>query len=341
MNIIVLCGGTSTEREVSINSGYMVCDALRSIGHDAVLLDVFFGNSDINLFGKDSYDIEAEKENMKKLSKKVEETKKNRKGFFGENVFEICQKADIVFMALHGANGEDGKCQAAFDLQGIKYTGEDSVSSALAMDKTITKQIFMSQKVSTPKGVWIKKGESTDLKDYGMSVPVVVKASNGGSSVGVVIVKEEKDYQNALDECFALEDTIVIEEYIEGREFSVAVIDKKALPVIEIIPNAGWYDYKNKYLPGATTEICPAKLSEVDTKKMQKLAEDACEALKITTYARADVLMDNTGKMYCIEANTLPGMTVTSLVPQEARAIGMEFPQLCEHLIEVSMKKYK
>ena len=341
MNIVVLCGGTSTEREVSLNSGSMVCDALRSIGHNAVLLDVFFGNENKNLLDVSDFDVQAEKEKLQKLSKDVDKVKKERKGFFGENVFEICQQADIVFMALHGANGEDGKCQAAFDLQGIKYTAEGSVASALAMDKSITKQIFMAQNVSTPKGIWIKKGESTNLSDYGMKIPVVVKASNGGSSVGVVIVKDEKDYDAALKECFALEDTIVIEEFVEGREFSVGVVDGKALPIVEIIPKTGWYDYKNKYLPGATEDVCPAQINEELTKKMQKLAEEACKALGIVTYSRADVLMKKDGSMYCIEVNTLPGMTVTSLVPQEARAMGMEFPQLCEHLINVSMKKYK
>ena len=199
----------------------------------------------------------------------------------------------------------------------------------------------MAQNVSTPKGIWIKKGESTNLSDYGMKIPVVVKASNGGSSVGVVIVKDEKDYDAALKECFALEDTIVIEEFVEGREFSVGVVDGKALPIVEIIPKTGWYDYKNKYLPGATEDVCPAQINEELTKKMQKLAEEACKALGIVTYSRADVLMKKDGSMYCIEVNTLPGMTVTSLVPQEARAMGMEFPQLCEHLINVSMKKYK
>lgn len=342
MNIVVLCGGISTEREVSINSGSMVCEALRSKNHNAILVDVYFGNEDANIFEKtvDTYDIDNEKKYIQSLSDKVEETKKVRKDFFGKNVLEICQKSDIVFMALHGENGENGKCQAAFDLFGIKYTGSGHLASGMAMDKGVTKQIFISQGVPTAKSVWIKRGESTNLADYGMKVPVVVKACNGGSSVGVVIVQDESEYENAVDVCFALDEQILIEDYIKGREFSVGVVDKKALPVIEIIPKNGWYDYKNKYQAGATEEICPAELSEELTKKMQKIAEDACNVLGCEPYARADVMMDEEGNMYCLEVNTLPGMTSTSLIPQEARAVGMEFPELCEHLVELSLKKY-
>ena len=337
MNIVVLCGGNSTEREVSINSGSMVCEALRKKNHNAILMDVYFGLEDIDIFEKSASEYDVKK-NIQSLSDKVSE---DRRSFFGNNVIEICQKADIVFMALHGKNGEDGKCQAAFDLYGIKYTGSGHLASAIGMDKGVTKQIFMSKGVPTAKSVWIKKGESTDLKDYGMKVPVVVKACNGGSSVGVVLVHQESEYEDAVKTCFELDNQILVEDFIKGREFSIGVINKKALPVVEIIPRDGWYDYKNKYLPGATEDVCPAQINEELTKKMQKLAEEACKALGIVTYSRADVLMKKDGSMYCIEVNTLPGMTVTSLVPQEARAMGMEFPQLCEHLINVSMKKYK
>ena len=231
-------------------------------------------------------------------------------------------------------------CQAAFDLYGIKYTGEGHLTSAIGMDKGVTKQIFMSQGVPTAKSVWIKKGESTELSDYGMSVPVVVKACNGGSSVGVVIVKDISEYKAAVDTCFELDEKILIEEFIKGREFSVGVVDKIALPVVEIIPKNGWYDYKNKYQAGAVEEVCPAELDKELTKKMQKVAEDACDAIGCKTYARADVMMDENGNMYCLEVNTLPGMTPTSLIPQEAQAVGMDFQTLCNYLIELSLKKY-
>ncbi len=342
MKIVVLCGGISTEREVSIHSGSMVCEALRTKGHNAILMDAFFGNAKKDIFDEtsDTYDVQKEKARIQSLSKTVDEIRKHRKEFFGENVIEICQKADIVFMALHGKYGEDGLCQAAFDLNGIKYTGSGYLASAIGMDKGITKQIFMAQGVPTAKSIWIKRGESTKLSDYGMKIPVVVKACNGGSSVGVVIVRKEAEYESAIDACFQLDDCILVEEYIKGREFSIGVIDKKALPVVEIIPKCGWYDYKNKYAPGATEEICPANIDEELTKKLQDAAEKAYNAIGCEPYARADIMVDEDGNLYCLEVNTLPGMTATSLIPQEAQAVGMDFSTLCEHLVQLSLKKY-
>ncbi len=339
MNIVVLCGGISTERDVSIKSGYNVCEALRSKGHNAIMLDVYFGDSDANILdktGKD-YSVDNAREEIIALSDKID---KNRQNFFGENVIKICQKADAVFMALHGKYGEDGLCQAAFDLNGIKYTGSGHLASAIGMDKGVTKQIFMAQNVPTAKSVWIKKGESTNLKDYNMSVPVVVKACNGGSSIGVVIVKEESEYANAVETCFELDEQILIEEFIEGREFSVGVMGGVALPVVEIIPRMGWYDYENKYLPGAVEEVCPAEISPELTEKMQRIAEQAYNAIGCEPYARVDVMMNNAGDMYCLEVNTLPGMTSTSLIPQEAAVIGLDFPSLCEKLVELSLNRY-
>lgn len=343
MNIVVLCGGNSTEREVSIDSGYNVCQALREKKHNAVLVDAYFGTPNADLFeiSENNYDILKERDEIRSLSSKLSQTEKTRKDFFGENVIEICKKADIVFLALHGKNGEDGKCQAAFDLFGIKYTGSDHLASAMGMDKAVTKQIFMAKGVPTAKSVWVKKGESTNLSDYNMELPVVVKACNGGSSVGVVLVKEESQYQEALDICFALDDQILIEDYIEGREFSVGVIDHKALPIVEIIPKDGWYDYDNKYKAGATDHVCPAHLSDEQTEKMMKVAEDACDAIGCSPYARADIMMDQDGNMYCLEVNTLPGMTSTSLIPDEARAIGVDYPTLCDNIVNLSLEKYQ
>jgi D-alanine-D-alanine ligase len=189
--------------------------------------------------------------------------------------------------------------------------------------------------------VWIRKGESTNLSDYGMELPAVVKACNGGSSVGVVLVKKEEQYQEALDICFELDNQVLIEDYIEGREFSVGVIDRKALPIVEIIPKEGWYDYENKYKDGATQHVCPAHLNSELTEKMMRVAEDACNAIGCVPYARADVMMDKDGNMYCLEVNTLPGMTATSLIPDEARAVGIDYPTLCENIVKLSLEKYK
>ena len=343
MNIIVLAGGNSTEREVSIASGQGVCKALRERNHKAVLLDPYFGASkkEENLFPAE-YDVDKAADIMREMSSKLEETMKTRKGFFGPNVLEICKEADIVFLALHGANGEDGKVQSVLDLMGIKYTGSGPLSSGMAMDKGITKMVFEAKGVPTPKGITLEKGKcSSQFADYGMGFPVIVKPCCGGSSVGVCIANNQTEYQAALLEAFSYENEVVVEQFITGREFSVAVVDKKAYPVIEIAPLQGFYDYKNKYQAGSCVETCPAEISSALTKEMQKYAEMGYEALNLQAYARLDFLMDDEGNMYCLEANTLPGMTPTSLIPQEAKAIGMDYPQLCEKLIEVSLKKYQ
>ena len=174
-----------------------------------------------------------------------------------------------------------------------------------------------------------------------MTLPCVVKPCCGGSSVGVTIPKTQEEYEAAVADAFSYEDVIVVEEYIKGREFSVGVVDGIAYPIIEIAPISGFYDYKNKYQPGSTIETCPAKLPEETAVRMQRHAEAACASVGIEGYARVDFMLDDrTGEDYALEVNTLPGMTPTSLMPQEAQAIGYSFPQLCEWILNVSMKKY-
>lgn len=343
MNIVVLAGGNSTEREVSISSGQGVCQGLRERNHKAILVDAYFGKEPMEgeLFSE-KYDTEQAAAWMRSQSSSLEEVMKTRKEFFGPHVLEICQKADIVFLALHGANGEDGKVQSVLDLMGVKYTGCGPLSSGMAMDKGITKMVFEAKGVPTPKGMTLEKGDcSSYLSDYGMDFPVIVKPCCGGSSVGVCIAHNQQEYGVALAEAFSYENQVVVEQFITGREFSVAVVDGKAYPVIEIAPLEGFYDYKNKYSAGSCVETCPADLSASLTKEMQMYAEKGYEALNLQAYARLDFLMEEDGSMYCLEANTLPGMTPTSLIPQEASVIGMNYPQLCEKLIEVSLKKYQ
>ena len=202
--------------------------------------------------------------------------------------------------------------------------------------------MFLMNNVPTPRGVSMVKEEmSTDLKALGMEFPVVVKTCCGGSSVGVYIVNNQAEYEQALKDAYSYENEVVIEEYIKGREFSVAVVDGKAYPIIEIAPLQGFYDYKNKYQAGSTIETCPAEISPELTEKMQHYAEAGARALFMEGYCRLDFMMKENGDMYCLEANTLPGMTPTSLIPQEAKVLGIDYPTLCEKLIEVSMKKYK
>lgn len=341
MNIVVLAGGISTERDVSLISGKMIYRAVKKNGHKAILLDVFLGyNGSVDgVFDRDE-DWEAQVRGISETNPDIEAVKALRpdwkKQFFGPNVIALCQAADVVFMALHGENGENGKIQACFDLMGITYTGTDYVSSALCMDKGLSKDMFAQYGVPTPKGIRIKKGQ----QDPGtVPFPCIVKACCGGSSVGVSIAKNSGEYEAAKAESFRYDNEAIVEQYIEGREFSVGVLDGKALPVIEIAPLSGFYDYKNKYQAGSTIETCPADLSPEKTAEMQKYAETAFCALRLRNYARMDFMMGKEGDIYCLEANTLPGMTPTSLLPQEAAAVGISFEQLCEKLIEVSLRE--
>ena len=340
MKIVVLAGGTSTEREVSLNSGKMVCKALRSKGHEAVLLDVFMGYESENPFEiyKTQTDIDGIAESlsgrMEEVQKLAEWRKKEKQSFFGDNVLTLCKDADAVFMALHGQNGEDGKIQATFDLLGITYTGAGYLGSALAMDKGLSKQIFLHYQVPTPKSVLYNRENQSKEMPFSKAV---VKPCCGGSSVGVTIAEKQEEYEKALEAAFSLEGEVLVEEYVSGREFSIGVMNGRALPVIEIEPLEGFYDYTNKYQAGKTKETCPAELPEEITKKLQAAAEYAYKALKLEVYARIDFLLDENNEIYCLEANTLPGMTATSLLPQEAAAEGVSFEELCEKIVLDSM----
>ena len=349
MKVVVLAGGISTERDVSLSSGTMIYHALKNRGYEAIILDVYLGY--------EWEDQEEEKDCTRVFTKKkdwaekigaiaetnpnIEQIKALRpdgdKNFFGPNVIRLCQQADVVFMALHGENGENGKIQACFDLMGITYTGTDYVSSALAMDKGLSKELFVLNKIPTPKGFRMKKEEWQGGGEAPL-LPCVVKTCCGGSSVGVSIVRKNEEYEKALLDAFLYGDEVVVEQYIEGREFSVGVMDGKALPIIEIAPLVGFYDYKNKYQAGSTVETCPAYLPEEKSSEMQGYAEAAFKALRLRNYARMDFMMGKEGDIYCLEANTLPGMTPTSLLPQEAAATGMDFESLCEEILKTALR---
>ena len=340
MNIVVLAGGTSTERDVSFCTGKMVYSALKSKGHKVIILDVYLGyEKEIKGIFEKEIDWAKEIGNISEKNPDIEAVKALRKdgakSFFGPNVILLCQQADVVFMGLHGENGENGKIQAAFDLMGITYTGTDYVSSAICIDKAITKEILVYHNIPTPKGIHLHRSQENERPDF---LPCVVKACCGGSSVGVSIAFKEEEYENAMKEAFKYDDEVIVEEYIKGRVFSVAVIEGRALPVIEIAPLHGFYDYKNKYQAGSTIETCPAKLEEAKIKEMQKYSEEAFKVLRLKKYARMDFMMNEKGDLFCLEANTLPGMTSTSLIPQEAAAIGIGFEDLCQLIVDMALR---
>ena len=343
MKIVVLAGGISTERDVSLSSGKKIYNALKEEDQDVILLDVYLGyEGSIDGIFEQTIDWVGHIPEIREKQPDLEQIRIKRKnasiGFFGPNVLTVCQEADIVFLALHGEDGENGKVQAAFDLFGIKYTGTDYVSAALAMDKGLTKELFHCYGIRNPKSSTLKKEfPHRDTIDF----PKVVKVACGGSSVGVHIVNTESEYQKALQEAFQLESDVIVEEYIEGREFSVGVMEGSALPIIEIAPKQGFYDYVNKYQAGNAIETCPAELSTDRMKELKAAAEKVFRILRLKAYARIDFIMSKKdGFFYCLEANTLPGMTPSSLFPQEAAAIGLSYPDLCMKIIDISLDKY-
>ena len=341
MDIVVLAGGTSTERDVSLITGKNVTKALRRRGHRATLLDVFMGyDGDVSAF----FDTDGIDETLKisdtdpDIQGILASRKGDAKGLFGENVISLCKAADIVFVALHGEDGEDGKVQATFDLMGIKYTGSGSFGSALAMNKYVAKELMDAHGVKNAKYIVTKGGE--DAPEFPR--PCVIKPFSGGSSVGVSIVMQQSEYDKAIKQAAKYESDIIIEEYVKGREFSLGIVGGEALPPIEIIPKAGFYDYKNKYQEGMTIEICPAELDDALTKKMQDCAKAVFKALDLDVYGRIDfILKDGTEDFYCLEANSLPGMTAMSLLPQEAAAVGLEYDDLCQKIVDLSLAKYE
>ena len=341
MDIVVLCGGLSAERDVSIASGTKVAGALRRRGHRAVLIDLFFGypkNYEVpsDIFEKvQSDNVAAIGESAPDL-KLLTQDRSDSRSRIGENVTELCLAADIVFLALHGTDGEDGKVQAAFDLAGIRYTGTGSLGSSLAMNKDISKKLFSQSGIPTPESKTVYK---RDIKYENVGFPCVVKPTSGGSSIGTSIVTAAEQYPAALELAFRYDDSAIVERYVEGRECSVGVIAGRTLPPIEICPKTGFYDYKNKY-SGLTEEICPANLPDEIAAKIKAAAASVFQTLCLEVYGRIDFIVDEDGAIWCLEGNTLPGLTEASLLPQEAAAAGIPYEDLCELIIHESLKKY-
>lgn len=330
MKIVVLAGGLSKERDVSLSSGSKVANALLDNGHEVCLVDLFLGVETLedlfvekNSGKKFTYTVPDKEPDLEELKRKYKTEKP-----IGKNVLETCKLADLVFIALHGSSGEDGKLQALLELKGIKFTGSSSVGCTLAMDKDLSKKLMIADNVKTAQWTTLKNGE--EIKFSKINYPCVVKPCCNGSSMGVTIVETKEELRKAIEEAFKYEDKIIIEEYISGREFSVGILDNKTLPAIEIIANEGFYDYKNKYQAGLVKEICPANIDEELAKEMSKVALKVHKILHLGYYSRIDFRVDNKGDIYCLEANTLPGMTPTSLLPQEALSAGINYEKLCE-----------
>ena len=295
MRIAVLMGGTSSEVEISRKTGKAVASGLSSKGHK---VEVF--------------DWEEER-----IITDV----------------EILRDFDVVFIAYHGGAGEDGRVQAALDVAGLKYTGSNYIASGIGMNKVLTKIIFENAGIPTPQ--WIKLDSRADVKNVllemlksGFGLPAVVKPASEGSTIGITIAISEDELKEGVDTAFEYGDSILIEKYIPGREVTVSILGGLPLPVIEIVPKDGFYDYEHKYTKGASDYICPAKIPKRISESLQKVAAEAYNALGCRHYARVDFRLGDDGKIYCLEVNTLPGMTDLSLVPMAAKSVGIEFPEL-------------
>jgi D-alanine-D-alanine ligase len=298
LKIVVMLGGPSAERAVSLNSGAGVVKALRSLGHTVVELDPQTPD------------------------------------------WILPPDTDAVFLALHGTYGEDGTVQAQLEKLGVPYTGCDSRASRLAFDKVLTKQRCVEAKVPTAKFLVV---ESAKIPwPLGWQPPLVVKPVRQGSSVGLQFVERVSDWGNALSEAFRYDSQLLVEEKIVGRETTVGILDGVALPVVEVCPKAGAYDYRNKYTAGCTEYFCPADFDTATTKRIQEAALGAFRAIGGRDYARVDVMVlpaKSGSEPVVLEVNTLPGMTETSLLPKAAKAAGLSYEKLCQRMIDLALKR--
>lgn len=328
MRIAVLMGGTSAERDVSLASGIRVAQALRSSGHEVISIDTAVGKLSASdeaalLQGGVLKTIPPDVQSLVKLDRQLP----RKLGGLPD--------VDVVFLALHGGRGEDGTIQALLDLTGVPYTGSGHLASALAMDKDLSKRLFRDVGVPTP--LWIMAPASAEDVEQAFGFPCIVKPSKQGSTVGLSLVRTAGTLQQAIDLAREFDDEVMIEQFIPGRELTVGILGDLALPAGEIIPVHELYDYECKYTPGMAREVFPAELTEPQTKRIQELALRAFRALKLRGYARIDFRMSADGEFYCLEANTLPGMTELSLIPQAAAAAQISFQALCERIVGLAL----
>ena len=343
MNIVVLMGGLSPERDVSLTSGSLIANALIRRGHRVCLLDVYLGTAlpEKGLdecFVTQPYPAYSVGEQVPDLEA-IKQMSGNGNAKIGANVIPLCKYADVVFLALHGDMGENGQLQATLDSFGIRYTGSGYVGSLLAMDKDLAKNMLVGAGVPTPAWMLVDLAQKLP-EDVSAQVgyPCVVKPCSGGSSVGVSMVDNAAQLSDALQAAAKYERYVLVEKRIVGRELTVGIVDGQVLPAIEIIPKEGFYDYTNKYQGGKTLEICPAPIDDATRDTSAALTRRAFDALRLGGYARFDWMLDGDGGLWCLEANTLPGMTPTSLLPQMADAVGIDYDSLCEKLVLLALK---
>lgn len=373
--IVVLMGGNSPEREVSLKSGSRIAEALRKRGYTVATVDPSreYGEDEMIFSQNGQLPTQCRRKRGKKRNcrncpqraccsggrfstdstygcdvKTARKNTKNRE--FTASSIKFCQKAHVVFMALHGGAGEDGRIAAVLECLGIPHTGSDHKGLCISMDKLLSKRILLQHAIPTPCFSVIGDGEFPQIPQSGDGeksryhgelphlppFPCVIKPVNGGSSIGVKIVNGEEELKNAIADLQSPKQQILIEEKIVGREFTVGILNGKSLAVTEIIPKSGFYDYENKYIAGRTEEITPAEIDENTTTLLKETALKTHNALGLGSYSRIDIILETeTNTPYVLEANALPGMTETSLLPQGAAAEGIDFETLCEQMLNI------
>jgi D-alanine-D-alanine ligase len=297
LRLVVMLGGPSAEREVSLKTGHSVATALRACGHEI-------------------FEIDPRTDD-----------------------WSLPERIDAVFLALHGSYGEDGTIQRRLDELGVAYTGCGAAASDVAFDKARTKEVWADRGIPTPRGHIFSA--SADTLPQGWSLPVILKPVRQGSSVGLQIVESENVFGAALDQALKFDNAVLMEEMIRGRELTAGILDGEALPLLEVRPRQGTYDYQNKYTEGATEYFCPADLNEELTRWIQDLALQAFAAVGGRDYGRLDLLLRGESELFFLEVNTLPGMTATSLLPKAAKAAGIGYEQLCQMMIDVALRRAK
>lgn len=329
-------GGASAERDVSLASGLRIVEALRSRGHTVSAVDPAKGVIDEAA----ERELRARKVGTKPPS--LEELAGFSQGSFIHDLLSLpeIKNADVVFLALHGGQGEDGTIQALLDMGKVRYTGSGHMASAMAMDKDVSKTLFRAAGVQTADWIMAPVNAKLDAKvvQSKLGIPVIVKPSKQGSTVGLTVVKKIEDLDAAVETAFKYDDEVMVERFIPGRELTVGVLGDVALPVGEIKPKHEIYDYECKYTAGMATEEFPAQIPDAVARKAQQQALAAFQSLKLRGYARIDFRMMEDGELYCLEANTLPGMTDLSLIPQGAAAMGIAFAELCERIVKLALE---
>ncbi|MDX2193562.1 MAG: D-alanine--D-alanine ligase [Gemmatimonadales bacterium] len=326
LGITVLTGGASSERDVALASAGQVVAALRSLGHRVAVVDTARGfvpePDEPALLGAAVGRTPPDLARLRDLERGLL--------FNGLANLPVVRDADVLFLALHGGSGEDGTLQALLDLAGVPYTGSGPLASAMAMDKDVSKRLF--RQAGVPTADWRMAPVAPEEAVAALGLPLVVKPSKQGSTVGLTVVKDVRDVTAAVAEAFRHDDEVLLEAFIPGRELTVGILDGEALAVGEIIPRHEIFDYECKYTPGMSEEIFPAALRAETEAEARQLALRAHDALKLGGYSRVDFRLTPEGRLVCLEVNTLPGMTATSLLPQSAAARGIAFPDLCDRI---------